>query len=152
MHCQRLDCSRQQDEPRKTKAAQRVWPKHLAPGLVWIYDLPEYYDQHATQNPQAVIQAQLVHSLRASPYVASDPSKALFFLIPIPFDGNPGTRGRADSAAVLGYIRRTAPWFNRSLSHQPNHLLTFVGDHGIDLVVHRGKPRLREETRVHRVL
>ena len=104
---------------------------------VWIYELPEQLDDRATPNPQAAIQAQLIRSLRASPYVASEPSAASFFLVPLPFDGNPGFQGREDSGAVLSYVRHAWPWFNASLRRrEPNHLLTFVGDHGIDLAVH----------------
>ena len=121
-------------------------PKHLAPGgQVWIYELPAHLDEHATTNPQAAIQAQLVKSLRASPYVATDPKSASFYLIPLPFDGNPGFQGREDSGTVLSFVRHTWPWFNESLRHaEPNHLLTFVGDHGIDLVVRDGVTALRE--------
>ena len=43
---------------------------------VWIYELPEQLDDRATPNPQAAIQAQLIRSLRASPYLASEPSAA----------------------------------------------------------------------------
>ena len=103
---------------------------------MWIYELPAHLDDRATPNPQAAIQAQFIRSLRASPYVASEPSAASFFLVPLPFDGNPGFQGREDSGAVLNYVRHTWPWFNASLRHsEPNHLLTFVGDHGIDLAV-----------------
>ena len=124
-------------EPQDEKPGKTRIPAHLAPGgQVWIYELPAHLDDRATPNPQAAIQAQLIRSLRASPYVASEPSGASFFLVPLPFDGNPGFQGREDSGAVLNYVRHTWPWFNESLRRsEPNHLLTFVGDHGIDLAV-----------------
>ena len=84
---------------------------------VWIYELPEQLDDRATPNPQAAIQAQLIRSLRASPYLASEPGAASFYLVPLPFDGNPGFQGREDSGAVLDYVRHTWPWFNASLRH-----------------------------------
>ena len=101
-------------------------PGHLAPGgQIWIYELPAHLDDHATPNPQAAIQAQLIRSLRASPYLASEPGAASYFLVPLPFDGNPGFQGREDSGAVLSYVRHTWPYFNASLAHgEPNHLLT----------------------------
>ena len=59
--------------------------KQLAPGgQVWIYELPEQLDDRATPNPQAAIQAQLIRSLRASPYLASEPAAASFYLVPLP--------------------------------------------------------------------
>lgn len=128
--------SKRRKEPQDEKVAGGI-PAHLAPGgQVWIYELPEQLDDRATPNPQAAIQAQLIRSLRASPYLASEPGAASFYLVPLPFDGNPGFQGREDSGAVLDYVRHTWPWFNASLRHsEPNHLLTFVGDHGIDLAV-----------------
>ena len=129
--------SKRRKEPQDEKPGKTRIPAHLAPGgQVWIYELPAQLDDRATPNPQAAIQAQLIRSLRASPYVASEPGAASFFLVPLPFDGNPGFQGREDSGAVLSYVRHTWPWFNASLRRsEPNHLLTFVGDHGIDLAV-----------------
>jgi hypothetical protein len=121
-------------------------PPTGTPGRFWIYDLPGTLDRHATPNPQAYIQAQFLHSLRAGPFLARSAPTAEFFVVPLPFDGNPAVQGRADAAAVMAYVRHRWPYFNASLLHaSPNHLLTFVGDHGPDLVVPApGRLRVRE--------
>ena len=100
---------------------------------IYPYPLSQaFIANHRSPNlRENVLEEVMRESINGSPHLAHTAEAADFFFVPVPFHW--GGQGRDAVARALLHVRMAWPYFNQSLrSKQPNHLLIFTGDLGVD--------------------